>query len=78
MARLPRFVLPGIPHHVTQSGNRRERTFFGDGDYGLYLDVLSEAPRRAGVGIWSYCLMPNHAGIAVTGSTAPKLAIATY
>jgi hypothetical protein len=22
MARLPRMVLPGIPHHVTQRGNR--------------------------------------------------------
>ena len=76
MARLPRFVLPGILHHATQRGNRRERRFFEDGDYGLNLDLLSEASRRAGVGIWSHCLMPNHAGIAVTGSTAPKLAIA--
>jgi len=25
MARLPRIVLPGIPHHVTQRGNRRAR-----------------------------------------------------
>ena len=24
MARLPRFVIPGIPHHVTQRDNRRE------------------------------------------------------
>ena len=35
MARLPRLVLPGIPHHVTLRGNRRERTFFEDGDYAL-------------------------------------------
>ena len=43
MARLRRIVLPGIPHHVTQRGNRRERVFFEDGDYALYLDLLSEA-----------------------------------
>lgn len=63
MARLPRVVLPGIPHHVTQRGNRRERTFFENGDYALYLDLLSEAAARSGVAIWSYCLMPNHVHI---------------
>jgi putative transposase len=46
MSRLPRLVLPGIHHHVTQRGNRRERTFFEDGDYALYLDLL--APEHAG------------------------------
>ena len=39
MARLPCLVLPGIPHQVTQRGNRRERTLFEDGDYALYLDL---------------------------------------
>ena len=63
MARLPRFVLPGHPHHVTQRGNRRERTFFEDGDYALYLDLLAVSAERAGVQIWSYCLMPNHVHI---------------
>ena len=63
MARLPRFVLPGIPHHVTQRGNRRERTFFEDEDYELYLDLLAGAARRAHVEVWSYCLMPNHVHI---------------
>jgi putative transposase len=51
MARLPRIVLPGIPHHVTQRGNRRERVFFEDGDYALYLDLLTEAAARARVAI---------------------------
>lgn len=60
MARLPRIVLSGIPHHVTQRGNRRERTFFENGDYELYLDLLADAAESAGTGIWSYCLMPNH------------------
>jgi putative transposase len=49
MARLPRIVIPGIPHHVTQRGNRRERTFFEDGDYELYLDLLADAARAAHV-----------------------------
>jgi putative transposase len=26
-------VVPGMPHHVTQRGNRRQETFFGEEDY---------------------------------------------
>ena len=52
MVRLPRLVLPGIPYHVTQRGNRRAKTFFEDGDYGLYRDLLSQSAERAGVEIW--------------------------
>jgi len=40
MARLPRLVIPGLPYHVTQRGNRRQQTFFEDGDYALYRDLL--------------------------------------
>ena len=65
MARLARLVLPGIPHHVTQRGNRRERTFFEDGDYELYLDLLADGAARARTEIWSYCLMPNHVHIVL-------------
>ena len=32
MARLARVVAPGYPHHVTQRGNRRMQTFFGEDD----------------------------------------------
>jgi len=28
MARIARAVTPGIPHHITQRGNRRQQTFF--------------------------------------------------
>jgi putative transposase len=51
---------------VTQRGNRREQTFFEDGDYRLYRDLLAEAADKAGAEIWCYCLMPNHVhGIVV-------------
>ena len=30
MARLARLVIPGLPYHVTQRGNRRGTTFFED------------------------------------------------
>ena len=65
MARLPRIVLPGIPHHVTQRGNRRQRVFFGDEDYAHYRDLMAEAAARSGTEIWAYCLMPNHVHMIV-------------
>ena len=68
MARLPRLVLPGLPYHVTQRGNRRAPTFFEDGDYALYRDLLAEAAGKAGSEIWAYCLMPNHVHIIVVPS----------
>jgi len=33
MTRLARAVVPGVPHHMTQRGNRRQVTFFRDEDY---------------------------------------------
>ena len=66
MARIARVVVPGLPHHVTQRGNRREPVFFGAGDYRLYRQLISAAARRAGAEIWAYCLMPNHIHLIVT------------
>ena len=60
MARLARTVVAGLPHHVTQRGNRREAIFFEDGDQEVYRDLLAEQTRKAGVEVWAYCLMPNH------------------
>jgi putative transposase len=60
MARLPRLVLPGIPHHVTQRGNGRQETFFEPADYALYIDLFAQSAERAGCEVWAYCLMPNH------------------
>jgi REP element-mobilizing transposase RayT len=37
MARMAWVVEPGIPHHITQRGNRREATFFNDDDYRMYI-----------------------------------------
>jgi putative transposase len=60
MARLARAVFPGLPHHVTQRGNGRQQTFFGDRDYALYRELLREHCAAANVAVWSYALMPNH------------------
>jgi len=68
LARLARLVIPGIPYHVTQRGNRRQQTFFTDSDFALYRELLAGAARRCGAEIWSYCLMPNHVHLIVVPS----------
>ena len=73
MARLARVVIPGLPHHVTQRGNHRNPTFFEDGDYRLYLDMLAESSARADAAVWAYCLMPNHVHIILVPSDADGL-----
>ena len=76
MARIARIVVPDHPHHVTQRGNRRMQVFFGDDDYALYLDLLSARCRKAGVGIWAYCLMPNHVHLILAPSSPRGLGLA--
>lgn len=73
MARLARVVAPGIPHHVTQRGNRRQPTFFEDADYQLYLDLATEWCPYHGVQIWAYCLMPNHVHLVAVPETEQGL-----
>ena len=68
MARLARVVIPGHPHHVTQRGNGRARTFFEDGDYALYRDLLAANCKAAGVQVWAWCLMPNHVHLILVPS----------
>ncbi len=73
MARLARVVVPGVPHHITQRGNRRLPTFFGDDDFQAYLDLLAEHAGAAGVAVWAYCLMPNHVHLVLVPSTEDGL-----
>ena len=60
MPKFPRLVVPGYPHHVTQRGIRRQRTFFDDSDFRAYVDLVKDLKVAAGVDILAYCLMPNH------------------
>ena len=60
MPRAARLVLPGIPHHVTQRGNRRQLTFFSHEDYRRYAGLMRDHCRKSGTAVWAWCLMPNH------------------
>ena len=74
MPRQPRFVVPGVPHHVTQRGNNRQTVFFDDDDRRRYLRLLSYFARRNGAYILGYCLMTNHVHLIVTPESENSLA----
>lgn len=76
MPRSARIVVPGLPHHVTQRGNRREPIFFEPGDHAVYLRILAAQARKRGVEVWAYCLMPNHVHLIMTPSDERGLALA--
>jgi REP element-mobilizing transposase RayT len=60
MERIARVVADGIPHHITQRGNRRQKTLLSDEDYAAYIYCMAPWCREYAVDIRIYCLMPNH------------------
>lgn len=74
MPRLARVVVPDIPHHVVQRGNRRQQTFFTENDYEYYLTLLTEWSKQKGIAVWAYCLMPNHVHLIVVPEKPNSLA----
>jgi putative transposase len=73
MARLARFILPGVAHHVTQRGNGRQQVFFCEADYRFYRDLLKVHCARHGVAIWGWVLMPNHVHLILVPPAADSL-----
>jgi len=73
---MPRQIIPGFPHHVTQRGSRRQTVFFSDADYATYLEILAEEMAAQQVRVWAYCLMPNHVHLVVAPPSAEALAVA--
>jgi putative transposase len=60
MPRIARIVVPGIPHHVTQRGNRQLDVFFNNADYQKFLQFVLQYSREHCLSILAYCLMTNH------------------
>jgi putative transposase len=73
MARLARIVVPDVPHHVTQRGNRRQPVFFRDEDYAAYRQLVAQALAHEGVRCLAWCLMPNHVHLILTPPSADAL-----
>ena len=74
MARMARLVVPGYPHHVTQRGSRKQRTFFSTDDYHHYRWLLATRQRDSNLKVWAWCLMPNHVHLVLVPSDEMSLA----
>lgn len=75
MARMARLVVPHYPHHVTQRGNRRQKTFFSSADFRAYLRLIEKTKFEVGIAVWAYCLMPNHIHFIVVPEHRDSLAM---
>jgi len=60
MSRLPRVVVVGVPHHVTQRGNARQVILESDSDRTTYLALLRQYSDVHRLSLLGYCLMSNH------------------
>ena len=60
MGRMARIVVPGLPHHVTQMGNRRGDVFVDPEDRVHYLSLIKKYAPEYGVEVLGYCLMTSH------------------
>ena len=73
MPRLSRAVFAGVPHHITQRGNRRDDVFFTDEDRLVYLEWLQSYCQEHDVDVLAYCLMTNHIHLVLVPHTEDGL-----
>jgi putative transposase len=66
MPRRPRLRLAGVPFHVIQRGNDRQRCFFADSDYELYLSLVHQRLAKYDAAVHAYVLMTNHIHLLMT------------
>lgn len=60
MPRIARLVAVGLPHHITQRGNYRQKVFSNNNDRRQYLSWIQEYADKYRLSILAYCLMQNH------------------
>jgi putative transposase len=73
MPRVARVIYAGVPHHVTQRGNRQEQVFFNDRDRAAYLRLLRDYADKHAIEVLAYCLMTNHVHLVVLPKTGDGL-----
>ncbi len=70
MARLPRFAVPGLPQHIVQRGNNRQRIFNTAADYDFFRRCLMQACAQHGCEVHAYAFMTNHTHLLMTPHSA--------
>ncbi|MBN9410207.1 MAG: transposase [Burkholderiales bacterium] len=73
MARLPRLLLPGLPHHVIMRGNNRQAIVADDDDRRFMLELLQDGAAREAVAVHAWLIMDNHLHLLLTPPDAKSL-----
>jgi len=73
MARSPRLVLPGMPHHVIHRGHNRQPIVGHDADRRAWVEVVRLLLERHPVQLHAYVLMDNHFHLLATPTDAQAL-----
>ncbi len=73
MPRGSRIVIPNLPHHITQRGNRHQQIFFSDEDRKTYLDLVSLYCGKTATRCLAWCLMDNHVHLILVPTTEDGL-----
>jgi len=60
MPRRARILHPDLPVHIVQRGHNRQRCFFHQSDFRMYLDWVEEYADFYGAAVHAYVLMTNH------------------
>ncbi len=60
MARPLRIEYPGAWYHVLNRGRRKEKVFFQESDYLMFMDILEESTDVFNLEVHAYSLIPNH------------------
>lgn len=69
MPRIARIIVPGVPHHIIQRGNRNQIVFFSNDDKRFYLRLLRKQAHIFKLKFWAYCLMDNHVHLVAVPET---------
>jgi len=73
MARLPRLVIPGLPHCLIQRGHGGRPVFVDDGDRASYLAALREAAPSCGVQLLAWALLDTQVVLLARPDSATGL-----
>ena len=74
MARTARFIIPGMPHFVSQRGHESSIAFSSPGDYRLYLSLASKAFAEQEVKSFAWVILKNSVSFVLVPSREESLA----
>tara|TARA_B110000211_G_C14056551_1_gene543633 strand:+ start:1068 stop:1736 length:669 start_codon:yes stop_codon:yes gene_type:complete len=69
MARKNRMLIPNVPIHVTQRGNRQANIFIDDEDKEVYMNAFMFYKKKFKIKLYAWALMDNHIHFVIESKT---------